>query len=369
LQQVLDVLRNQRQPRPDQIVAQLREAEQRLAALREQLAAFRNEIAQAEQQPAANDEAKLAQLREDEQSLKSNIEELSRQLDRIQATDAGRSTRSAANRLAGRSPSKNQAGQQSQRPSPSSDVQQAERDLEDAAAQLAQRRQEAENNLALEFVRRFQAELGQMVERQQKVLHETIAVDGGRQSNKELTGDARQAVEKLANEERALAQMALEHSEFLHDLAAVRTSLEEAERRLTVAAELLQNHNTGLPAQAAEQHALARLRGMLEAFAQTANEAAPNQSPPPGAGNASGQPSQRRPTFELLEVKMLRMLQVDLNERTRAYQQRLAGVSRQPDETQRRELAREARDLEAQQARLAELVQEMLTRDNEEGGR
>ena len=257
--------------------------------------------------------------------------------------------------------------QQSPRPSPSRDVQQAERDLEQAAEQLAQRRQEAENDLALEFVRRFQAELTQMVDRQRQVILETAKVDGQRQSDAKLNQTAAQVVEKLASDERELAQMAREHSEFLRDLAAVRISLEQAERRLAMAAGLLENSHTGLAAQAAEQHALARLEGMLEAFAQTASEAAPSQPPPAGTGNAAGQPPQRRPTFELLEVKMLRMLQVDLNERTRNHQERLAAVSGQPAQREQGELARDARELQAEQGRLAELVQEMLTRDNGEG--
>jgi hypothetical protein len=104
---------------------------------------------------------------------------------------------------------------------------------------------------------------------------------------------------------------------------------------------------------------------MLEAFAQTAKEAAKNQNaaPPPGAGGQNNQP-QRRPTFELLEVKMLRMLQVDLNERTHTYQEKLAG---QPpsDDAAKAALEREARELAVEQSRLAELVQNMLTRDNE----
>jgi hypothetical protein len=367
LQQVLDALRNQQRRRPGDVVAQLREAERQLAELREQLASLRHEISQTEQRaPSAADAKQLAQLQQDEESLRQQIEQLSRQLDRLQASDSARSTRSAANRLSKQSPGQNQ-GERSQRPSPSSDVQQSESDLAQAAEQLARARQEAENNLALELVRKFQAELGQMVERQRQVIERTAQVDANRRANANLNGAAAQAVENLASEERSLAQTARDHGEALHELAAVRISLEEAERRLTVAAELLANNHTGLPAQLAEQHALDRLEGMLEAFAQTASEAAPSPPPPGGTGNAAGQPPQRRPTFELLEVKMLRMLQVELNERTRAHEERVAGMTGRPDRRQQAALAREARDLQIEQARLAQLVQEMLSRNNDDG--
>jgi hypothetical protein len=367
LQQVLDTLRNQQQRQPHDVAAQLRKAERQLAELREQLEALRHHIALVEQQatPTAADEKQRAMLQQQEESLQQNIQQLSRQLDRLAVHDAARSTRSAANRLARQSPSQNQ-GKQSQLPSPSSDVQQAKRDLEQAAEQLARQRQQAEDNLALELVRRFQAELVQMVDRQRQVIQETAKVDTERRADREPDPSAAKEIDRLASEERALAQMTRDHGESLYELAAVRISLKEAERRLTVAAELLANHHTGLPAQLAEHHALARLQGMLEAFAQTASEATPSPPPPGGTGISAGQPPQRRPTFELLEVKMLRMLQVELNDRTRAHEERVAGISGQANGRQRAELVRETRELQTEQARLAELVQEMLRRNNED---
>ena len=96
---------------------------------------------------------------------------------------------------------------------------------------------------------------------------------------------------------------------------------------------LLDIRETGSQTQAAEQLALTRLEGMLQAFAQTANEAgqkpAPNNAALPAAVNNPQQP-QCRPTFELLEVKMLRMLQADLNERTATTRAASGGGRRQP---------------------------------------
>ena len=357
LQQVLDVLRNQAPRQPEQLAANLRQAEQRLAALRQQLAALRAQIARAENQPAAADPQQLEQLSKQQQQLQRDIAQLARELERLQAADASQSAKKAADRLATRSP--NQSHQTT--------VQQSEQDLEEAARQLAQRRQQAEDDLALEFVRRFQAELGDMVQRQQRVVDDTVALDRQRPSNQPLGAEQAEAVSQLAEEERELADMARQHGELLFGLGAVRIGLEDAERRLKDAAQHLENRDTGRPAQQAERHALARLEGMLQAFAQTAREAAPqNQSPT--AGEQAGEPPQRRPTFELLEVKMLRMLQADLHERTRQFEDRLASLAQPVNERQRVELTREARELKAEQGRLAELVQEMLTRDNEEGG-
>jgi hypothetical protein len=203
-----------------------------------------------------------------------------------------------------------------------------------------------------------------MVQQQKRVIEKTVAASNQRKTSAPLSTELSQSVEKLAVDERQLAEKSREHGELLFGLGAVRVSLEDAERRLIAAADLLEQHDTGPPAQQAERHALARLEGMMQAFAQTANDAAQNQQP--GAGPGDGDQPQRRPTFELLEVKMLRMLQADLNERTAAYQERLGGLDRPADRGQQDALRREAEELAAEQGRLAELVQNMLMRDNEQ---
>jgi hypothetical protein len=369
LQQILDALRERDERGPDQLARGLRAAEEQLATLRQQLSELRQQVAQMEQQPASSQQSNtLAQLHTDQRSLRGEIQRLSRQLDELQAKEASQSTQRAANQLDG---GQRDAQQQSASPRPRSsrEMQQAEQELERAARELAARHQQAEDDLALAFVRRFQAELGQMVERQQRVVSETIALDAQLRSNESTADQMRQPLAKLAGEEKELTQLAKEHREVLSGLGAVRVSLEDAERRLAAAAELLDDGNSSQAAQRAERHALARLEGMLQAFSQT-NADASNSTPPPGgsSGQPADQPPQRRPTFELLEVKMLRMLQADLNQKTQAHQARLASDS-PPNEGQRAELLDEARELAAEQGRLAELVQGMLTRDNDDGDR
>ena len=58
------------------------------------------------------------------------------------------------------------------------------------------------------------------------------------------------------------------------------------------------------------------------------------------------------------------MLQLDLNERTHIYQEKVAGLPQPQDEPMRASLLREAQELAEEQGTLAELVEKMLTRDN-----
>jgi hypothetical protein len=207
-----------------------------------------------------------------------------------------------------------------------------------------------------------------MVKQQQQVIKNTAEVDAERKSSAQLSAQQIKVIARLAGQERQLAGTAKEHSGLLYGLGAVRVSLEDAEQRLAAAGRLLDGRQTGPPAQAAEHSALARLEAMMQAFAQTANEAgqkpnANNGSPPAANNDQPPQQPQRRPTFELLEVKMLRMLQADLNERTREHEQRLSAAS--PDPAARAAMLRESAELAVEQGRLAELVQKMLPRDNE----
>jgi hypothetical protein len=367
LQQIIDVLRGDQERQSEQLVDQLRNAEERLQRLQRRLAELRTQVARAEQPTTPATDVQLQSLNDEQQNLRTEIEKLARQLDRLEAADASQSTQSAANRLDNRRQTENQPTQTANRPSPATDVQKAEQDLDQAAQQLAQRRQQAEEDLALEIVRRFQQQLTEMVERQRKVIDDTVKLHAERRPEEQLPEDETERTNKLASEERELAEMAKEHSELLVGLGAVRVSLEEAERRLTAAQKLLDVRRVGPTAQQAERHALNRLEGMMEAFAQTASEAEPNPDAQPGAG-AGAQPNQpqRRPTFELLEVKMLRMLQVDLQQRTQEHQQKVAALVEPPNDAQRAQLQLEARELAAEQGRLAELVETMLNRDNEQ---
>ncbi|HVT26712.1 MAG TPA: hypothetical protein VHE81_01725, partial [Lacipirellulaceae bacterium] len=366
LQQVLNLLRNEGEHQPQQIVDKLNQAERRLAALQQQLSQLKQQIAQMERAPNAANPSLQQQLGQQQQNIRRDIERLARELERLQAADASQSAHNAAKQLDNRASNEAHQSAHASRPGSSGQVKKAQEQLAQAAHQLADRRQQAEFDLALEIVRRFQVELGDMVKRQQRVLNRTAEVDAARRPATALSAEQIKVVMQLADEERQLAELAKEHSESLFGLGPVRVSLEEAQQRLTAAGRILHGREVGKPAQVAEQLALTRLEGMLQAFAQTADEAGQkpneNNAPPSAAANNPQQPPPRRPTFELLEVKMLRMLQADLNERTRQHERRLAAA--EEDQAAIASLAQETAALAAEQKRLAELVQKMILRDN-----
>ncbi|MEX2316094.1 MAG: hypothetical protein WD669_03010 [Pirellulales bacterium] len=347
LDEVLDVLRK-RGPEREKTLHDLRQAEKDLAALRRQLETLRDLAAQ----DTGGQRNQLGQRQED---LRRDAERLAQQMNRNGAKDAAQSTQQAIERLQNRA--------QPPQPGSQEQLKAAEQKLEDAARQLAERRAQEELDMALEFINRFRTELEQMIQRQRAVVSDTLAVDAARQSAGKLSAADVGQLELLAVEERNLAGLALANRELLSGLGAVVLSLQETERRLIAAAERLAKGESGAAAQEAERRALARLEAMLETFAQTVAEA---QRKPADANAAGAPPPQqpgRRPAFELLEIKMLRMLQVELNERTRSHERQTAMAISRTD-AQQAAIDRETRDLAAEQRRLAELVEEILSRNN-----
>jgi len=350
LQAMLDVLRERGAPRPEEQLARLRTAEEQLAALRNELAKLRAEIAAAERQRDA-DPQRLQQLRERQQALRQQIARLARELARLDAADAGRSTGQAADKLADRD---------QQRPAESREVERAEQDLAEAARQLAQRRAEAEEDWARRFLERFQSALGQMIDEQKRVITTTEAVDAAR-GDRSLNAMQAKSVAELAAIERRLADDAHVHAELIAGLRVFGEALGAASQELMAAAELLDQQATGPPTRRAERRALERFEQIAWALEQTAQSQQP--SPPPGGAGGAGGGQQPRPLFDLFEVKLLRMLQADLQSRTEAFHERETAVG-PLDAQQQAALARESAALAAEQARMAELVTEIVARNN-----
>jgi hypothetical protein len=363
VEELLKFLRQRDEPpaTPADALAALKRAEEELARLREQLDALRSQVTGNESRGRPADER--VQLGQQQGRLQENVARLAQQMQQAGAQGASQSARSAADRLNNRPPG-DQRGAPRQ-PGSQQQLDHAKQDLDEAARQLAEQRAQEELNLSLEFINQFRADLEKMIESQKAVIAETAEVDMARATTGRLTAADAGKLELLAVEERRLADRAVANSELLFGLTAVRLSLEEAQRRLLAAADLLAARESGPSAQQAERHALARLEGMKAAFEQTAAEA---QKPPEG-GNPPGQPNQgqqppRRPAFELLEIKVLRMLQVELNERTDQLRQRQEAAG-QGGAAEQAALDRQARELADEQRRLAELVEELLTRNNE----
>jgi hypothetical protein len=194
----------------------------------------------------------------------------------------------------------------------------------------------------------------------------TAELDAGRQSAQQLTDDERRTAADLAEKERTLAEEAHAQGEMISGLHVFVLALGRAAEELAAAATRLDRGETGAATQQIEQQALARLEEIVAALSETSAELEAEPQQPGGAANAGGQPGgnpPRPPAFDLFEVKLLRSLQADLNRRTKDLHQIGEQTVTTPDVGQT-DREPQATELAAEQRRLAELVSELLSRDN-----
>ena len=124
------------------------------------------------------------------------------------------------------------------------------------------------------------------------------------------------------------------------------------------AAGFLDRHLTAAETQQAQQNAMSRLDLLLDALKPEPPENQPN--PPANAenkppANANQAPNQQQNAVNLSELKLLKILQEDINRRTAALAQTI-GPDEKPTDQQRKEYEQ----LAEEQARLAELILKMM---------
>jgi hypothetical protein len=312
LRDVLGILRNTRDSELRRLVSKLRQAEQDLQALRDELAGLRSSADAASDESSPEQQRRqLERLTRRQQDLQQEMERMSRRLMRLTAEQAGRSTARAAGRL----DQNNQEGSAADR------LRAAERDLEEAQAALADARSRAEADLAQEQLADMQTTLQSLAHRELQVIQEIHRLEGHRLKKETWTFGQIQSVVALAEEQKLLQAETQAAAQKIAGLGVVRTALEYAATDMERAAAGLVRRDTSLPTQHRAEAALARLKMVLAAL-----ESQPEQPAPPDAGedagggdSSGGQGDPQGPhgnSVELAELRLLRLMQLDLRERT-----------------------------------------------------
>lgn len=351
LKELQSILSNRKEQELSRLVQQLREAENELVQLREQQAGLRKKMKEAEKIPdAAERKRQLERLSREQQKLAEQSERLARKLQRLQAD-------SARSKLAGASASMSAAGEQSEQgdaQSAGESAERAERDLEEAEQQLAQRRKQAEADLAREQLARMEDSLKGLHERQQKLLQETQRLEQLRTVENRLSRAQLATLGDLARLQQSLGGETAQLAEKLQLTEVIHLALSGAAKKMQRAAELLELRDTGLPAQTAQEAARQRLARLLEAFAKNQKKqdgAKRDGGGGGGGGSGSGSGEQGgRPDgeFVLAQLKLLKLLQEDLNQR---YRETVTD-----NDADSREARRELIEIAAEQGKLAELT-------------
>jgi hypothetical protein len=360
LQELLDTLANRRVHELENRASQLQSSLEELKELR----AKRHELqAKAEQAAGVADAAQrqreLQRLQTAASELAEPVKRLSRRLERLLAEQAAQS-------LVGAAASLDQAAAaaaQADAAQALTAAREADPLLEQAERQLEETRRTAEQELLHEQLERLEQGIAGLAGRQQAALNTTVELEALRQQQKDgWTRAQLSSLGTLAREQRAVGTESASLAEKLAAAPAFALGLRGALREMDRAARGLERQDTGPATQQAEHGALVRLQQMQDALKRDAPAPPDGQKPqnPPDQGN---QPPPSDATGRLAELKLLKLMQQEVNRRTGELEaMRLrAGTLTEDQLVALGQLAEE-------QGRLAELIGELSGQGGEAGG-
>ncbi len=352
LRELLDILANRREHELDRLLGKLRQSEADLADLySRQLGLYQSIEQNRAQAPGAQRNESLRRLGTQQDELRRRAELMARRLQRLMADRASAAVEQAAEAMADGA----RAAAGGDGPGAARGAQQAEQALAQARQELAARRLRAQAELAREQLSRLEDALGQLRDQQHRALEETRRLEALRQQQGRLTRSQAMSLSDLVRLEELLQSDTRRLAQGLAGSGVFHLALSEAGDFLGRAIGLLAGQQTGPETQQWEGRALERFEMVLAALEPEEREPPDGQSNSSGAdpGSPGGQPGAVQ---RLAELKLLRLLQEEINWRTRELDAEVAQRGGEPSDDQQREYER----LSLEQAHLADLVIELM---------
>jgi hypothetical protein len=333
------------------LVKKLRQAEADLEQLRARHQGLQKKLTEAAAEP--NETERRRQLQRLQRELKQVQEEadrLARRLKRLQADQAGRSAERAAENLG----SSGEAAGGGDTGEAAKAAKTAEQDLDQAQQQLAAARKKAEADLAEEQMARFEEEVRAMLTMQKTILVRTFELDQLRVQQGQLTAEQIATVLGLARTQAMLEAEIREHADKLKASEVFALVLGETASDMASAAARLEQKDTRPPVQAAQRSALDRLQLLLDALQKDDDKQEDPDGSGEGAGGSGGSGNGDDNLHDLAELKLVKLMQQDVNRRTAALEIDLQG--KQPDAEQTQLIERLIRE----QGSLADVIYNLL---------
>ncbi len=347
LQEVLDILANRRENELDRLVKKLRAVEADLSALEQRQEELHKQIeATANDKNAEARNRQLQRLGNLQQQLREETERVSRQLARLQAEQAAQAAALAAKQMdeAGHRAGQGSAADATRKAA------EARRSLADARRQLAEQLRKSAAELAQEQAARLEDNVKHLRRQQENALDEAQRLRGLEQSQGQFTRSQALSVHELAQLQHSLQTDAARLGQQLSAAAAFELALSGAAEDMGRAAESLDQRQTGPPTQEPQRRAIRRLDLLVEALKPEPPPEKKDDGNSPAGGNGSKKqspPGNRLPA--VAELKLLKLMQQEINSRIEALQQAAAD---KPTPEQLREYAA----LSKQQGHLARIV-------------
>ncbi|MGB6042661.1 MAG: hypothetical protein WBF93_05845 [Pirellulales bacterium] len=347
LKEMQDILGNRREQELARLVKKLKQAEAELEAIRKEQAGLLKKMNDSQKLEPEERKRQLQRLTRQQRELQEATERLMRRLRRLQANRASEKLGDAAGQMA----QSEQAGQQGDDAGAEQQAKQAERDLDEAQKQLAKARRAAEADLAEELLTRLQDQLKGLADREQIVLDNTRRLQELRAQQGQLTRGQLAGVRQLAAQQESVYDETRVTSEKLSGAEVLQRTLNRAAEKMTDAAQRLTRFDTSEATQGIEKQALGRLQLLIKAFAQDGSGS------PKEGGGSGGQGGKGGMRLSLVQLKLLKLIQSDLNLRTEELRQEIDETVAQGGDVN--ELLKRREQLAEEQGDLADSIYDM----------
>jgi hypothetical protein len=359
LKDLVDSIQNRRERELARLVKELKNAEADLNKLRQRQAENLKKTREARNNPNAKERAEqLKKLAKEQAEIQKELE---RQLKRLAKLNTAGATR-AGQRASGKMSKAEQGLEQDQGEQAEKDEDEALTDLDEAQDDVEQARRDAEEQLAMEQLVKMADHLKSLSERQGNIVKSTTDYDKLRaERNGQLTIAQRSGIRSLGHVQEGLKDETGDLIEKLEGAPVFSLTLKRAAEHMTDAAARLQTLKTDEDTQRAVKAAARRFQQLLEALRPDKPKGGGGGQPPGGGGGGGGGNSGDG-IPAAAQVKMLKALQEEINERT-DYFDELRRRHKELTPEQTAELDR----LETDQGTLADLARD-LTRPKKEDG-
>jgi hypothetical protein len=373
LQKLVKELEEHRQFELDELRKKLAEADEKMAELAKRQDDLRKEIQKARQNPDPQKRAEeLKRLARKQEQLRKESQELLRELSRLRATRAAQALGQAAGQM-------EQQARQLERGEQPEDAEQEEMldRLNEAQEQLDQARQEVEEELAREKLAKVAELIQRLKERHDGMIAEHARLQRSAAQQKKWDKSLRASLDDLGKDQKALG----EETERLTEKELARAEvfarmLQKAAKGMEQAGEGMERHHKQVqenPEQTAadeatvklQEEAKRRLEQVLEALKPDKGGA---RRPTKQGGGGGGQPNggPNGPPSDgippLAQLKLLRALQEDVNQRTDAFSKQHPDPKKMTEQEKK-----ELQDLSREQQEVADLLEKLTSAEVPEG--
>ncbi|MCY2934665.1 MAG: DUF4175 domain-containing protein [Planctomycetota bacterium] len=355
VKQLADDIQNRKEKELSRLVKQLKQAEEEMRNLkRAQVENLIKTQEAAKQADPAKRKAELQQLARQEQQLQ---EEAKRQLQKLQRMRSASQAAQAGQKAAGKMAQAQQKMDADDAEAAEQNQEEALKNLDEAEQELAQARQEAEEQLAQEQFVKMSDLIKSLAERQGKMVEETLGYDKKKTDTGSLSLPQKAGVRNLGLVEDGLKQETVELAERMDDGVPVFSLiLKKAADSMGKASESLQQLDTGKPTQQSEKNAAERLQQLIDSLQPDKPKDGQQQQQQQQQQGEQQQGQQQEgdgiPTTA--QLKMLKRLQTEINNRTNEYDKMASGGQKLTGE-QKADLD----SLKTEQGRLADLLRDL----------